>query len=320
MKKSKIKIIYNPNSGRKLLLKTVPKLLDILVNEYNMDVDMEGTKGKHHATEIAIKSGQQGYHVIIAAGGDGTINEVINGMVNNSDSKLAIYPAGTVNDFATHLNVPRQLMRFAEMIHLNHTVYTDVGKAGDRYFLNVAAGGLLTDVAYRVSSDAKTVLGKFAYYLEGIREFPKQIFKPIRVKLQIGNVIEEKEILFYIIANSKQVGGFKNIASEAKIDDGLLDLIVIENTNLIDVASLFFLIIKGNHINHPSIKYMQVKEFTIESDSEVAVDIDGEMGGRLPMTFKVIKSAIPIIIPPKETIESYIDKNQHHLLFTKSDI
>ncbi|SCY04598.1 diacylglycerol/lipid kinase family protein [Alkaliphilus peptidifermentans] len=320
--KRRVKIIYNPDSGRKLLQKDIPKLKTILSDEYHMMVDIEATEGKHHATEIAFRSSQEEYDIIIAAGGDGTVNEVVNGMISNTKSSLAIYPAGTINDFATHLKIPRQLRKFAEMVYNENTTKVDIGKAGDTYFLNVAAGGLLTDVAHKVSSDAKTVLGKFAYYLEGIKEFPKQLFRPIKISIQIGNIKEEKEILFFVLANSKQVGGFKKIASEAKINDGLLDLILVETSHILDAASLFFLIIKGNHINHPNITYTQVKEFTIYSDGDLTIDIDGELGGKLPMTFSIIKGAIPIIIPEKKILnnDSYESKDQKHFLLTRLDI
>lgn len=295
----RVKIIYNPDSGKRGLKKTIPELEDILTNEYKYKVNKEATLRKDHAEEMAYKAALDGdYDLIIAAGGDGTVNEVINGiMASGKKVELAIYPAGTVNDFGCHLDIPRNIRRFAEMVYEGRIIEVDVGLAGDRYFLNVAAGGLLTDVAHYVSSDAKTVLGKFAYYLEGIKVLPKQMFRPLRIQLQIGGAVEEKDILFFLLANSTHVGGFKRIASEAQINDGLMDLILIENTHLIDVASLFFSILQGNHVNHNNITYMQVKEFKIMCNENIGIDIDGEMGGRLPLSFNVIKEAIPMIVP-----------------------
>ncbi|WP_026476174.1 diacylglycerol/lipid kinase family protein [Alkaliphilus transvaalensis] len=296
----RVKIIYNPDSGRQILQKNIPDLKEILWEDYRIKADLEGTKAPQHAKEIAYNSCQEGYDLIIAAGGDGTVNEVVNGMMNsklNHKTKLAIYPAGTVNDLGNHLKIPRNIHQFAHMIHLNRVHGLDIGTCGDRYFMNVAAAGLLTDVAHKVSSESKTALGKFAYYLEGIKEFPKQIFKPIKIQLKIGKITEEKEILFFVLANSPHVGGFKHIASEAKINDGLFDLLIIENCQFIDVASIFFLMLQGNHVNHPNFKYLQVSDFSIIGPEEIIVDVDGEYCGPLPMNFKVIKEAINIIVP-----------------------
>ncbi|KAB3529033.1 diacylglycerol/lipid kinase family protein [Alkaliphilus serpentinus] len=294
----RVKIIYNPDSGRRALRKTIPELEDILTNEFKFIVDKEATEGKNHGREIAYKTAMGNYDLIVAAGGDGTVNEVVNGIMESGQKiQLAIYPAGTVNDFGCHLNIPRNIRRFAEMIYEGRVIDVDIGLAGDRYFLNVAAGGLLTDVAHYVSSDAKTVLGKFAYYFEGIKVFPKQMFKSLKIQLKVGGLTEEKDILFFLLANSTHVGGFKRIASEAKINDGFMDLILVENSHIIDAANLFFLMLQGNHVSHNNITYLHVKEFRIMSKEKINIDIDGEMGGTLPMTFKVIQEAIPMIVP-----------------------
>ena len=162
----KVKIICNPNSGRQIVQRNIPNLVKIL-EKSNYYVNIYTTETQLDAMYIASEACKKGYDIIIAVGGDGTVNEVINGiMVNKIRPKLAIYPAGTVNDFANYLKIPRITKEFAKIIINEKTIKADVGLGGDRYFLNVAAAGLLTDVAYKVSPEAKTVLGKFAYYLE----------------------------------------------------------------------------------------------------------------------------------------------------------
>ncbi|GAB6086954.1 diacylglycerol/lipid kinase family protein [Alkaliphilus crotonatoxidans] len=299
---NKIKIIYNPDSGRRLLQRNIPRLKEIMWSEYGCLCDLVKTTGPFHAKELAHDACLEGCDIIVAAGGDGTVNEVINGMLtasqpNSGRTKLAIYPAGTVNDFGCHLKIPKTIEQFAYMLNRAESIPVDVGRAGDRYFLNVAAAGLLTDVAHRVSSEAKTFFGRFAYYFEGIKEFPKQLFHPINIQLKIGSTIEEKEILFFILANSPHVGGFKSLAPEAKTNDALLDLIFVENSQLKDMAGLFLMLLQGNHINHPNIQYLQVKEVSIACQEEIVVDVDGEYGGKLPLTFKAHQAAIDILIP-----------------------
>lgn len=293
----KVRIICNPNAGRQIVQKNLPKLVKFLQNEGKI-VDLDYTEGQFQAENLALESCNNGYDLIITVGGDGTVHEVVNGMMKSSTKpKLAIYPAGTVNDFGNYLKIPKNIMDFGWMIKTNKTMKVDVGVSGERYFLNVAAAGLLPEVAHKVSSEAKTVLGKFAYYIQGVKEFPKMIFKPVHLRLCLDQHEEEKEVLFFILANSPSVGGFKYVAPQAKIDDGYLDLLIVEHSQLKDVAGIFLKAITGNHATHPGLKYLQVKEFSVHSDVKIDLDLDGELGGHLPMNFRVEKQALEVLIP-----------------------
>ncbi|AOY76644.1 diacylglycerol/lipid kinase family protein [Clostridium formicaceticum] len=293
----RIQIICNPNAGRQIVQKNIPKLVELLKKGGRKQVDVVYTMEHLHAKKLAFENAGK-YDLIIAVGGDGTVNEVVNGIME-SDIKpaLAIYPAGTVNDFGSYLKVPRHVDEFSKMILQGNLMKVDVGKGGERYFLNVAAAGLLPEVAHKVSSEAKTVMGKFAYYIEGIKEFSKLMFRPVKIKVQTNGHEEEKEILFFIIANSPSVGGFKYIAPQAKVDDGQLDLLIVEHSQLKDVATIFLKIFTGAHAKHPALKYLQVQEFTIHSDDAIDLDLDGEFGGRLPTNFTVVKQGLNIVIP-----------------------
>jgi len=293
----RVRIICNPNSGRQIVQRNIPDLAKVL-EENNFYVSIHTTRAQLDATHAASEACKNGYDIVIAIGGDGTVNEVVNGiMPNEIKPKLAIYPAGTVNDFATYLKIPRMMKEFAKMITEEKTTKIDVGLGGDRYFLNVAAAGLLTDVAYRVSSEAKTVLGKFAYYLEGLKELPKQVFKPIKIMLKINDIEEEREILFFLVANTPSVGGFKYVAPDADINDGKFDLLIVEKSQFIDVAGIFFMALMGNHIGHPNLQYTQVDAFSVYCEDSIYVDLDGEQGGKLPMDFRVEKGALDLLIP-----------------------
>ncbi len=293
----KVHIICNPNAGRQIIQKNVHSLATFL-EEHDRKVTLSYTEKKFQAEDIAFNSCNKEEELIIAVGGDGTVNEVINGIMRSTHRpKLAIYPAGTVNDFGNYLKIPRSFTDFHNMIIRNRTMKIDIGYTGNRYFFNVAAAGLLPEVAHTVSSEAKTVLGKFAYYIKGLREFPRLIFEPIPIRFIHHGKSEEKEILFFIVANSPSVGGFKNVAPEAKVDDGYLDLLIVENKDFFEVASIFLKAFTGNHINHPGLRYLQVEEFIIESDKKIDLDIDGELGGQLPASFSVKKQALEMIVP-----------------------
>ena len=153
----KARVIINPSSGRQFFQRNVSRIVEKLSRDKILrEVSTVYTQGAGDAFEAAscIKTGE--YDFLLAVGGDGTVNEVVNGlMYGGSDTPLSILPAGTVNDFAYAMRLPREVTPYCAMIKSFHTIPIDVGKAGDNYFLNVAAGGMLTDVAYKVPSESK---------------------------------------------------------------------------------------------------------------------------------------------------------------------
>ncbi|MDW7672819.1 MAG: YegS/Rv2252/BmrU family lipid kinase, partial [Bacillota bacterium] len=157
----KIAVIANPNAGRKMAKQRVEELAEILSQE-GAELRIHYTQ-KNEKTSFTVKELSADADILIVMGGDGTVNEVVNGLMELSAAPpLAIFPMGTVNDYATYLEIPKNIHDFSEMLLISHKMAVDVGIAGQRHFLNVAAGGLLPELAHRVSSEAKTVLGKFA--------------------------------------------------------------------------------------------------------------------------------------------------------------
>ncbi|MDW7677738.1 MAG: diacylglycerol kinase family lipid kinase [Bacillota bacterium] len=296
----KIAVIANPNAGRKMAKQRVEELAEILSQE-GAELRIHYTQ-KNEKTSFTVKELSADADILIVMGGDGTVNEVVNGLMELSAAPpLAIFPMGTVNDYATYLEIPKNIHDFSEMLLISHKMAVDVGIAGQRHFLNVAAGGLLPELAHRVSSEAKTVLGKFAYYMEGIREFPKQFFHPIPIQLEVEGKIFDKKILFFLAANSPYVGGFRNLVPKARVDDGLLELLVVESGELQDMANVLLNFLRRqldpDQDTVKGISYYRVREFHMNSAEVVDVDVDGELGGHLPLTFSVIPRALQVIVP-----------------------
>jgi len=163
------RVIINPSSGRQTLQRKAERLTKTLLADGTFsDVDIIRTTGAQDAYIAARYYQDWQFDLILAVGGDGTVNEVVSGLLDGKhQTPLAILAAGTVNDFAYAMKLPRSDNAMAKMIRQGKTRLIDVGQANDRFFVNVAAGGLLTDVAYKVSSDAKTVLGTLAYFSRG---------------------------------------------------------------------------------------------------------------------------------------------------------
>ncbi|MBU5437473.1 YegS/Rv2252/BmrU family lipid kinase [Tissierella sp. MSJ-40] len=292
----KVKIISNPSSGRQLIQRKLDYLCKLLIDDGYL-VGKFTTEKKDDAMFETIKTCKEDWDIIIACGGDGTVNEVAKGIAN-SDRKVpvAILSAGTVNDFANHINLPKNVTEFYNMIKREKTIDVDLGRVNDECFVNVAAGGLLANVGYQVQPQAKAILGRMAYYLEGLKEIPRQLFEPINVKFESEEYINKEEILLFLISNSSSIGGFKRLAPEANVSDGYLDVVIIKKSDMQDLANIFFSIFRGEHINHPNVSYFKSKKITISTEDNVSIDIDGEYGGKLPATFEVVPKAFKIII------------------------
>ncbi|KNF09489.1 diacylglycerol kinase DagK [Gottschalkia purinilytica] len=292
----KVKIINNPSAGRNIVQKRLDSICKILMDSGYI-IGKYSTKGKNDAMNETIKSCKEDWDIIIACGGDGTINEVATGIVKGGRKiPVAILPAGTVNDFANYMKLPKSPKKFCEMIIKENTIDVDLGRINDKYFVNVAAGGLLTNVAHEVPVEAKTILGRIAYYIEGMKQMPRQMFKGINIKVESEEYTSEEEILLFLLTNSSSIGGFKKLAPKAQVEDGLLDCIIIRKSEIQDVFSIFINLLKGEHINHPNVKYFKTKKVIINSDQEVQIDIDGEFGGKLPATIEVLPGSFRILV------------------------
>lgn len=295
----KVRIINNPSSGRNIVQKRLDSIANILLDKGYI-VGKYCTEKKYDAMHETIRTCEGDWDMIIACGGDGTVNEVASGIAK-SDRKLpvAILPAGTVNDFANYLNIPNAPESFCEMIEKENIISVDLGKMNDKYFVNVAAGGVLTSVAHTVPPESKSIFGRAAYYVEGMKEMPRQVKNVSRVRIESEEYTSEEEVSLFLITNSSSIGGFKKLAPYADIEDGFLDCVIIGKTEVQDLITLFIELIKGEHIDNPKVRYFKTKCLSISSleDEEVVIDIDGEFGGKLPIKIEVEPRVFKVFIP-----------------------
>ncbi|HHV39032.1 MAG TPA: YegS/Rv2252/BmrU family lipid kinase [Tepidimicrobium sp.] len=293
----KVKIIFNPSSGRQLMQRRLDYLINLLVNNGYI-VQKFDTQKKDDAMLETINSCKEGWDFIIACGGDGTVNEIAKGIAK-SDRKIpvAILAAGTVNDFANHVGLPKNINRFFQMIKDQNIKDVDLGKVNDQYFVNVAASGFLTSVGYQVQPEAKAIFGRMAYYIEGAMEIPRQSFQSMRVSFDSEEYSAEEDVHLFLISNSASVGGFKRLAPDASISDGYLDVIIIKRSDVQDLAQIFINIFRGEHIRHPNVSYFKSKRIVVESEKDASIDVDGEYGGRLPAVFEVVPNGFKIFVP-----------------------
>ncbi|NLY46304.1 MAG: YegS/Rv2252/BmrU family lipid kinase [Tissierella sp.] len=292
----RIKLIVNPSSGRQTAETRIDNLSKLLLDS-GYTISKFFTRKKDDAMYETIRTCEGDWDIIIVSGGDGTVNEVAKGIaMSKTKLPVAILSSGTVNDFANYMNIPTKITDFYNMIEAGKIIDIDLGKVGDDYFVNVAAGGLLTNVGYQVLPEAKALLGRLAYYFEGLRELAVEGIVPINMKFESLEYTKEEKVLLFLVSNSSSIGGFKKLAPNADVIDGLLDVLIIKDSDIAEIANIFFNILRGEHINHPNVAYFNTDKITISCDSKVTLDIDGEYGGTLPKTFEVVHKGMKIFV------------------------
>jgi len=290
----KLKFIYNPSSGDGTLKNKLDYLIERLQKAGYMMVPYRS--GDINTLEKAFFDIHDDYAAICISGGDGTLSSVINMMASRRLSlPIGIFPFGTANDFAAHLNIPRDIEACCEIIEKGKIKRVDIGRANDSYFLNVCSAGLLSDVAYKTDTNLKNALGKLAYYIKGIEEIPK--FTSFKMRLQYDSNIIEDNFLLFLILNGSSAGGFNRLAPYAKIDDGLMDVIAIKNANITNILALFLKILRGEHIGDQNLYHFQTDKLMIDCDRSCETDIDGERGPDFPLNIEVKKHFLKVFVP-----------------------
>ncbi|MFC3039758.1 diacylglycerol kinase [Virgibacillus xinjiangensis] len=292
----KARIIYNPTSGREAFKKELPTVLERL-EVAGYETSAHATTCEGDATKAAATAVDRGYDLIVAAGGDGTINEVINGMAEQEHRpKLGIIPVGTTNDFARALHIPRDIKRAVDVIVGGKSLALDIGRVDeDKYFMNIAGGGRLTELTYDVPSKLKTMLGQMAYYIKGIEMLPS--LKPIRARIEYDGEVLDEDIMLFLLSNTNSVGGFEKLAPEAKMNDGHFDLLILKKMNLAEFIRIASLAMRGAHLEDERILYTQAKHIKVTTDENMQLNIDGEYGGMLPGEFTNLKQHIEFFVP-----------------------
>lgn len=270
-----------------------------LCEKMEIKLDIEFTKYPKHATKIA-KDASDNYDIIIAAGGDGTVNEVINGMAN-SKATLLIIPFGTTNVLALELGIPNNPKEAAELITKGKKIKMDLGLAktseGSRYFSMMLDVGFVAQVIKDMTLKLKKRWGRFAYPFGIIKLLFKYKWHEIYVKHKVDSTG-----YFVIIANIKYYGGEYKIADKANIRDGFLDLVIINRKNPWNIIALIFSFVIGKLNRFLKREYYQIKEAYIYSHHKMEIQVDGEVLGIAPVTVKIIPKALNVIAGSKNII------------------
>ena len=300
--RNRARIIYNPTSGRETFTRHLPDILKVYENAGYDTSTFCTTASPLSAQKEAERCTKDHFDLIVAVGGDGTINEVINGMAPfEHRPKLAIIPAGTTNDFARALKIPRHdFVEAAMLIYKNQSVFMDIGEIKtdntSRYFANIGAAGSLTELTYDVPANMKAVFGSLAYFVRGAELLPRIGKVPLKVTYDQGVYEGAASLVFVALTNS--VGGFDKLAPDKVLGAGKFTLIIVKTTNLAEILRLITLLINdGKHVKHPKVIYTKTSQVKAETlnEQELMINIDGEYGGDAPVEFIMHQQHIDIV-------------------------
>lgn len=297
MEKKKMLFIYNPKAGKAQIRSNLLDLIDIFVKA-GYEVTAYPTQSAGDGIK-AVTERRLGYYDIIAcSGGDGTLDEVVTGMMQ-CEKRLPIgyVPAGTTNDFAGSLKIPKNMAEAASVIVEGQNFGCDIGGFNNDIFVYCAAFGLFTDVSYETRQNMKNMLGHMAYILEGMRRLPG--IKSYPMKAEYDDQVIEGDFIFGMITNSLSVGGFKRITGKyVQLDDGEFEVTLIRRpANPVELNMIMAALLNRN-INTDLMYCFKASSLKISSEEEVAWTLDGEYGGKHTETvIQVYKQALQIRVP-----------------------
>ena len=310
----KLLFVYNPRAGKEMLKPRLSDVLDIFVKA-GYEVTVHPTQAYRDAY-YQIKEYEVGkYDLIACSGGDGTIDEVATGMMKRREMgkdvvPVGYIPAGTTNDFAKSLHIPRKPLAAADNAVKGVPFPCDIGKFNDSVFVYIAAFGIFTDVSYETDQAVKNVLGHMAYILEGA----KRIFNIPSYKIKVehdGEVIED-EFIFGMVTNSRSVGGSSNMVGKNIVfDDGLFEVTLIKTPkNPIALQEIIAALL----IEQVDTKHMytfKTKKITFDSVEEIPWTLDGEFGGEQDyVEIENVQKAMEIMVPENHVLELSEQKNK----------
>ena len=295
----KLLLIVNPCSGRAKMRTELLKVVEIF-SEADYTVTVYPTKERADATVRAAAVKQGEYDLVVACGGDGTLNEVITGLMQSGIKQtLGYIPSGTLNEWSTGLGIAKNIADAAKDITTGKEVTLDAGKFGDKYFSYTASFGAFTSASYSATQDVKNVLGQAAYLFEGIKSLGN--IKPIHLKFESEEKTIEGDFLFGAISNSMSVGGIvKFDDTVVELNDGYFEVLLIKNPeNILKLQPLIDGILR-NELQREGMEFYHTKSITVTGGEDVSWTLDGEYAeGKDEIKIENVHNAITLILPDK---------------------
>ncbi len=311
MDRKKLLFVYNPFSGKGGIVRSLCDIISIFTAE-GFDVTVHPTSRMGDGQEFIAKYGAE-YDLVCSCGGDGTLHELINGI--GKGRRCGYIPAGTMNDFASSLKIPRVMTEAADMIARGNFARIDAGRFNGTRFAYIAAFGAFTEVSYNTDRALKSFFGAFAYFIEGIKLFDLNYFSEKSVRCTITDTKSgesfEGDFVFGMAGNTLSVAGFNRIIpAGAAMDDGVLDCLFIKMPK--SIAELDGIRAALLDENHPSQNVIRLKTegLIIDSDKPMGWDLDGEFGGSTDHAEISDEKQSVLIAVPAEGENGFVQKER----------
>ncbi|MBS6104421.1 diacylglycerol/lipid kinase family protein [Megasphaera sp.] len=290
-------LIINPTAGRERAKYHKENLRRQLESMFD-DVELRETEQSGDATLWAKEAALIGFDAVFSMGGDGTLNETINGLAQaNKPIDFGFIPLGTINDLARALNIPLHPEVAIDMLPRCKTVKVDIAKANDRYFINTIATGIMPEAVGHVSIEQKTRLGPLAYFLTGIKAMQAHETSLFKITTPEGASIYRSPLIVAMLTNS--VGSFRNLAPQARVDDGKIWLGIFKDFNYLDLIKVIPEFLSGQPLTSELMTLKALEEVRIEllSDHPLSTNMDGDSGPSFPLDIKVLPSFLSVYVP-----------------------
>lgn len=292
----KIKLVYNSGAGQSKFTYFLDTIIEkFMSNGFEVSVFRAGKNTNLY--EFLKECDSEDIYAIVVAGGDGTINRVINVMMkNNIKIPLGIIPAGTSNDFARHIKMPQNFSECIDKILAGNVQQVDVGLANDKYFINVCSAGLFTNASQKVDPKLKNAIGHMSYIIAAGEQLFK--FRPFQVKIETNKEMYLEKINLFLIFNGSSAGGIDKFTTDSSIQDGVLDVVIIKNCKFYQIPRLIANLLTGRHLENENIIYLKedyIKITKIKGKCDNP-DVDGDGGITFPLEVKCIKNGLNIFL------------------------
>ncbi|MBS4980005.1 MAG: YegS/Rv2252/BmrU family lipid kinase [Lachnospiraceae bacterium] len=273
----KLLFIYNPNAGKGLIKPKLSDVLDIFVKA-GYEVTVYPTQ-KYRDGYQKVRHFKEQYDLVVCSGGDGTLDEVVTGMMKRTEQiPIGYIPTGTTNDFARSLHIPKDMLKAADTAVNGMVFPCDVGKFNEDIFVYIAAFGLFTDVSYQTKQEVKNVLGHLAYVLEGMKRLYN--VPSYRIKVTHDDQIIEDEFIFGMVTNSRSIGGFRNMVGKSIVfDDGEFEVTLIKTPKNPLALQEIIAALLIEQIDTKHMYTFKASSLKLESLEEIPWTLDGEFGG-----------------------------------------